>query len=439
MSFVLSRRVLAALVVSLAAVARAHAGVELIGTGVIPGNATDQSRLAGILEDGVTPRNLVGGFGSAIAYTGEGELYLATPDRGPADGTTTYTDRAYLLRISVRRDWGGGYSVRPRLVDTKLLRADGHAFFTGHAAAFDATNSPASLRLDPEGVRVARCGGRFYVSDEYGPFLYEFSERGRRRRSIPLPTKLLVDYPSAVLTTELAGNVFGRQGNRGMEGLAISPDGSKLYGIMQSPLIQDGGLDATLARVGRNVRIVEVDLETGGLREFLYPLASRSYGISEIVAVDEHRFLVLERDGRVGLDAAFKQLFLIDIEGASDIRGVPALPATGIPAGITPVAKGATPFLDLVAALGGPSAAIPEKFEGLAFGPDLPDGRHLLLVTVDNDFSMRATTWSTPSRWTATTCRTSCRSGSRTARAAGTTRTRATTTSFSGHRARPSL
>ena len=106
------------------------------------------------------------------------------------------------------------------------------------------------------------------------------------------------------------------------------------------------------------------------------------------MAVDEHRFLVLERDGRVGLDAAFKQLFLIDIEGASDIRGVPALPATGIPAGITPVAKGATPFLDLVAALGGPSAAIPEKFEGLAFGPDLPDGRHLLLVTVDNDFSM---------------------------------------------------
>lgn len=28
----------------------------------------------------------------------------------------------------------------------------------------------------------------------------------------------------------------------------------------------------------------------------------------------------------------------------------------------------------------------PEKFEGLAFGPDLPDGRRLLLVTADNDF-----------------------------------------------------
>ena len=28
----------------------------------------------------------------------------------------------------------------------------------------------------------------------------------------------------------------------------------------------------------------------------------------------------------------------------------------------------------------------PEKVEGLAFGPDLEDGRHLLWVTVDNDF-----------------------------------------------------
>ena len=29
---------------------------------------------------------------------------------------------------------------------------------------------------------------------------------------------------------------------------------------------------------------------------------------------------------------------------------------------------------------------MPEKIEGLAFGPDLEDGRRLLLVTSDNDF-----------------------------------------------------
>ena len=28
----------------------------------------------------------------------------------------------------------------------------------------------------------------------------------------------------------------------------------------------------------------------------------------------------------------------------------------------------------------------PEKVEGLAFGPDLTDGRRLLIVAIDNDF-----------------------------------------------------
>jgi len=45
------------------------------------------------------------------------------------------------------------------------------------------------------------------------------------------------------------------------------------------------------------------------------------------------------------------------------------------------------PFLDLLdPAFGLAGSGFPEKIEGLAFGPDLPDGRHLLLVTSDNDF-----------------------------------------------------
>ena len=56
-----------------------------------------------------------------------------------------------------------------------------------------------------------------------------------------------------------------------MEGLAISPDGTKLYGIMQSALIQDGGLSGA-SRVGLNNRIVEIDVETGAVRELVYQL-----------------------------------------------------------------------------------------------------------------------------------------------------------------------
>jgi hypothetical protein len=64
------------------------------------------------------------------------------------------------------------------------------------------------------------------------------------------------------------------------------------------------------------------------------------------------------------------------------------LGATTLPAGVVAVQKGAQ-VLDLgantLAALGGKS---PEKWEGLAVGPQLADGRYLLLAGTDNDYSV---------------------------------------------------
>lgn len=376
----------AAMLAVLCQAGAASAAVTFIGEGSIPGNFVDQSGLGGLLEDGVTPHNLAGGFGSAIAYSGRGNIYLATPDRGPADGATSYIDRFYTIRIDLKRQSNNSYQVVPEIVGTRLLRRGGHDFFTGSALAFDATGSAESLRFDPEGARVSQCGHSLFVSDEYGPYLYEFSlASGERLRSIPLPNKYLIDFPSATPSVELSKNVAGRQSNRGMEGLAISPDGGKLYGIMQSPLIQDGALDASNSRIGLNVRILETDTASGAAREFLYPLDNRSNGISEILAVNDHEFLVLERDGRPGATATFKKIFKIDIGAATDIRDVKQLPTSGMPVGVVPVTKQL--FIDLLnPAFGLAGASFPEKIEGLAFGPDLEDGRHLLLVVNDNDF-----------------------------------------------------
>jgi hypothetical protein len=356
-----------------------------IGEGSIPGTATDQSGLKGILEDGVTPANQVGGLGSAITYSGIGDSYLATPDRGPANGTTTYVDRIYTIKIGVTKNGNGSFTIKPTLVATRLMH-DGRDRLTGSALAFDPTNSPASLRFDPEGIRLSRCGDTAFVSDEYGPYIHELRlDDGQRLRSLALPNKLLIDFPSADGTVELTSNASGRQSNRGMEGLAISPDGSKLYGLMQSALIQDGALDASLKRIGTNNRIVEIDLESGAIREFLYQLDKASTGVNELLAVNDHQFLVIERDGNAGTAAAFKKIFAIDIAAATDIRSIPRLPTTGTPDGVVPVSK--TLFLDLLdPAFGLAGATFPEKIEGLAFGPDLRDGRHLLIVTNDNDF-----------------------------------------------------
>lgn len=363
-----------------------QAAVTFIGEGSIPGTATDQSGLTGLLEDGVTPHNLIGGLGSALAYTGKGQRYIATPDRGPADGATSYIDRFYQLDIKLKQQSANQYLVEPKVTRTTLMRQARKTYFTGSAVAFDAVNSPDSLRFDPEGVRISRCGHSAFVSDEYGPFVYELDlESGKRLRSVNVPNKFLADFPSATPSVELAQNASGRQSNRGMEGLAITPDGRKLLGIMQSPLLQDGGLDAAAARVGTNIRIAEIDVESGAVREFLYPLDKKGNGVSEILAVNDHELLVLERDGKPGADAKEKKIFKIDISAATDIRGVKQLPQTGMPLGVAPVTKSL--FLNLLdPAHGLAGASFPEKIEGLAFGPDLDDGRHLLLVVNDNDF-----------------------------------------------------
>jgi len=195
------------------------------------------------------------------------------------------------------------------------------------------------------------------------------------------------------MTCPNGNNTSGRQSNRGMEGLAITPDGKKLYGLMQSPLIQDGALSASNARRGIYNRLLERDLATGATRELVYPMESNradgttTLGTNEILAVNDVQFLVIERDGDAGANARVKKICLIDISLATDAKDV-QLPQTGaLPVGAVPVTKTLPAFLDLLdPAFGLAGDSFPEKIEGLAWGPHLPDGRRLLLVTSDNDF-----------------------------------------------------
>lgn len=392
----------ALLAAALLASAPAFAVPAYIGSGSL-GGASDKSGLTGVLENGV-PNAVLGAFGSAIAYTGQGNRYIVVPDRGPnaapynpaVDDTTSYVARFHTITLDVTRGaTPGAGTVAPSLLSTTLLSSPtplagtpspaGAQYFTGLSSGFDAANSPASRRFDPEGARVSNDGRSVFVSDEYGPFINQFDRAtGERIRSIPVPERFNIANPAPTGAAEIAGNTSGRQANRGMEGLAISPDGTTLYGIMQSPLIQDGALNGT-QRVGTNVRILAVDIATGATREYVYVLDRRQNGISEIVAVGGDELLVIERDGNGGTSARVKLLVRISLAGATDVSGVAALPTTGLPPGVAPVSKSTLiDLLDPAYGLAGPS--FPEKIEGIAFGPDLPNGDRLLIVTNDNDF-----------------------------------------------------
>jgi hypothetical protein len=357
--------------------------IELVGVGEFPGTASDLSGQQDRLENG-EPHNRLGGF-SALEYSGNAQQYVALPDRGPDDGATGYLCRYQLLDINVQP--GAAEPVILKLVDSILFKDCLDRPFTGASNAFAAGESIAE-RLDPEGFRFGK-DGTFYVSDEYGPQLIQFSAMGKELKRFQLPEHLMVENPAESKVEENELNDRGRSSNKGMEGLAISSNHQHLYGIMQHVLIQDGERDEIGKPVGVNCRLVVIHAETGQTREFVYQLDDRGNGLNEILAINDRQFLVIERDGLIGTEAKFKKIMKIDLTGATEIQDEERLPAAGLPDHIRPVGKQV--FIDFLSPEYKLSAAqIPEKLEGLTFGQPLEDGRATLIVSSDNDFNADA-------------------------------------------------
>ncbi len=401
----------------LLAIPNLHASVKYIGDAIITGTSTDQSGLpATILEDGVSPENALNGFGSGLAFAG-GNTFYALADRGPnkvaytggtaVDNTTTYPNRFQQFSINftpVGSPDGSGhyaaYTVSATNTGTTLLKNPQGTQYTGIS-----TGIANGLRLDSEGIRVAP-DGTIWVSDEYGPYLRHFNRLGLQIGQLTMPTGFTIANTDPIGANEISGNTLGRVTNKGMEGLAISPDGKILVGMMQSPLIQDGGSSGT------NDRIVVWDLTnpSAAPKQYLYQLDSTATAISEIVAINSHKFLVDERNSAAGA-SGIKKLYLVDFNQATaptdlattSYNGTTTangLPTAGTPSGVTPLAKSLFADIGALLTAGGAFTTdsanfktdLPDKIEGYSWGPDLPDGRHVLLATNDNDFVQPATT-----------------------------------------------
>lgn len=163
-------------------------GVTLIGMGRVAGTDLDKSGFAGQQicqsEDpaNCTDQATLGGFGSALAYTGFNDVFLAVPDRGPFDGRTDvpYLDRFHFMQLTVDR--GAAFpNIRTVLLDTRPMKAPGNRNLLGSSADF-------GNRFDPEGVAIGP-NGTFFVSDEYGPSINEFNRQGHLVRRIARPAK----------------------------------------------------------------------------------------------------------------------------------------------------------------------------------------------------------------------------------------------------------
>jgi Esterase-like activity of phytase len=372
----------------------------------VPGNSLDRSGLPTAFEQRLS-------FGSDLFYDRSSNTYYGIADRGPGGGVIGFETRVHQFALNVNSTTGA-VSNYQTLGTTLFRNASGQTLNGLNPSLLGGSSAVLGNSFDPEGL-VRASNGNYFIADEYGPAVREFNANGQQIRVFTTPSNLISRDTNGVnLVDGRPTIVTGRQDNRGFEGLTMSPDGTKLYAVLQAPLVNEGSSND--GRRSNNVRIVEFSVATGrSTRQIIYQTEAladinnripgtsndftatqigRSIGLSAIRALPDGRFLVLERDNRgVGVDnlltalpVGSKRVFIVDPSGATDVSDISLANTNALPNGVVPVSKEL--YLDIVAALTIAGVPIAEKIEGIDFGPELTDGSFALLLVSDNDFSV---------------------------------------------------
>jgi hypothetical protein len=200
------------------------------------------------------------------------------------------------------------------------------------------------VSLDAESLQFTRDGG-FYVGDEYAANVYRFNAKGKLTGIIEPPKAVRpLNANGEPDFTSLKPPATGRRNNQGVEGMALSPDGTRLFVVLQSALIQDTAARAVAGDAsGRALtRVLVYDVSRDPAPEApvehyvvrLPTYADRGDGgapnkaaaQSEIRVLDNHSFLMLARDGNGygaegGKPIVYKSVLLVDTRGASNLAG----------------------------------------------------------------------------------------------------------------------
>jgi len=263
-------------------------------------------------------------------------------------------------------------------------------------AAYDTTGK--SLPLDPNGLDteglVRLKDGTFWIGEEYGPSLVHVAADGKIIERL-VPVGLDADLAGAgyKITGALPAILARRQLNRGIEGIAISPDEQFLYGIVQNPLANP---DAGAFKNAVATRILKLDLASRKVvGEFVYTLdpfntfkndakadKQSDVRISELSAIGPDQLIVLERIAKT------TKLYAIDLSQATDILGsawddVATSPSLEQQAVADLAAKGITPASKKLWLDSSDHPELPSKVEGVA----ILDGGQLILIN-DDDFGI---------------------------------------------------
>ncbi|MEV0387383.1 esterase-like activity of phytase family protein [Nonomuraea sp. NPDC050643] len=313
---------------------------------------------------------------------------LSGIDRDPRTGTWYFISddrwrynpaRFYTGRLDIDRRTGTFGGVRLTGVTT-LTRPDG--------TPYPGYGKPGAV--DPESIRFDRWSGRLLWGDEGDrpsesapdipvsqSMVRGMDLRGRQVGAYPVPSNL-----------RLTDGESGPRRNFGFEGLAVSQ--RTITAVTEGPRYEDGPLP-TAAR-GSVARLTVWSREGRTVGQYAYPLdalptapkpptGASDSGVSEILPIDEGRYLALERAWIEGVNYRVK-LYEIDLRGASNILRRDALSHGGP---YRPVTK------RLVYDLGTFRPPV-QNLESLAWGPRLASGECTLVIGSDDNFDEREST-----------------------------------------------
>lgn len=310
-----------------------------------------QARLA---EDDARDGVPIGGISAITHDEANGVFLVITDGRGqPGAGR--------IGRLKIRKMAGGGYTAE-WLGSVELLTATGHRF---------ARPGEAGEAADAEGLRIAADGALIWSSEGdaargQGPGLYRMVRGDWRSHAIPLPAQLARD----------PARRRGPRDNQSLEGLWMDADDNIWLGI-EAPLIEDGPVPDQTA--GALTRIMQIDQDGGVGETRHYPLdpvagklpgRTADNGLTEIIGLGQNAFLALERSGVQQQDGSFR--FTSRLYCASPISGSRVLAKREL------------------ATFDHGNGWHDANFEGLTFGPALPDGRTMLVLASDNNFESGA-------------------------------------------------
>lgn len=299
------------------------------------------------------------------------DLMVGGSRLGGISGIDYSADMRSWLLVSDAREGDGG----TRIFRASMEQAGPDSFdfevFEGLAVSMAGSDGTIRPLVDAEAIRFIPASQEFYISTEGDKG--NGIEPGILRSDASGPVVREIAWRNGPVGDGKTLDSRALRSNLSFEGLSIAPGNDGFWYGLEAPYIGHGDLP-TLEH-GADVPIVHVGSDGRVRQEFRYPVEPiaaqlpgqlADNGLSELLALDGNRFLVLERSGAQQLDGNFRFTGRLFCAWAAD--------------------EGEVLYKSPVVELNDLGSYGYANFEGMSFGPMLEDGRRMLAIVSDNNF-----------------------------------------------------